>query len=117
MKGDWHEKFWLLLFICQGILDFFTGRIEVVIKFDHETGQLERKTKAISLDDKDEPSVSHIGGEASGSLLFEPEMLSLREKGNERLQAEQKLQSLHSQTIFPVYRDGEDIKGTVRSEW
>ena len=95
-------------------MDFFTGRLEVVIKFDYETEQLGRKIKALNLSKQSEsPSTPPLGGEPSGQLAFVAEMLSLREDGNERWEAERQLQSTQSRTLFPIYHDGEDVKGTV----
>jgi hypothetical protein len=101
----------------KGLFDFFTGKLEVVIKFDHETEHhLERKTKELNLSKQtDTSSTPHLGSEHSGQLAFNPEMLTLREDStNERWKAEKHLEAVKSLTLFPIYRDGEDIKGTVR---
>ncbi len=95
-------------------MDFLTGRLEVAIKFDYETEHLERNTRALNLSKQAQPTaIPPLGGEPTGQLAFTPEMLSLKEDENERWHAEQQLESTQSQTLFPIYHDGEDIKGTV----
>ena len=95
-------------------MDFFTGKLEVVIKFDHETEYLDRKVKGLNLSKQTETSSTPLlSSEPSGFLAFIPEMLSLRDDTNERWAAERQLEAAQSLTLFPIYRDGEDVKGTV----